>query len=72
MKEELKNLIIRLEVSNTKVENLMDNFNAVKRLYKQYEKYLIEELEICSSLANKVELELLMEDAGKAQMKLSK
>lgn len=72
MEEELKNLIIRLEVSNTKVENLMDNLEVARRLCKQYEKCLIGELEISKSLANKIELELLTEDAGKAQMELSK
>ena len=67
MKEELKNLTIRLQVSNTKVENLMDNLKTVRRLFRQYAKCLIEELKTSDDLANKIKLELLMEDAGKAQ-----
>lgn len=67
MKEELKNLIIRLQVSNRRVETLTENLLDVRRLCKQYEKCLTEELKISNSLADEVRLELLMEDAVKAQ-----
>lgn len=67
MTEELKNMLMKLQVSNARTENLMDNINAVKRISKQYEKCLIEELKISEELANKIRLELLMNDATMAQ-----
>ena len=69
MKEELKNMLIKLQVSNARTENLMDNISVVKGLLKQYENCLVEELKISDDLANKIGLELLMDDAVKAQIK---
>lgn len=68
MREELKNLTIQLQVSNTRAENLMDNIEAAKKLLKQYENLLIGELKISDDLANKIRLELLMDDAVKTQI----
>lgn len=68
MKKELKNLFIQLLVSNAQVEHLMNNIDAVKGLLKQYENLLIEKLKTTDSLANKIELELLIDDAAKAQL----
>lgn len=70
MKEELKSLTIQLQVSNVRTENLMDNINAVKELLKQYENCLIGELKTSDDLANKIKLELLVDDAAKAQLEL--
>jgi len=70
MKEELKNLTIQLQVSNVRVENLMDNIGATKELLKQYENCLIRELQRSDDFADKIRLELLMEDALEAQLKL--
>ena len=67
MKKELKNLTIRLQVSNVLAERLMNNFDAAKELLKQIEICLIQELKTSDDLANKIRLELLMDDAVKAQ-----
>ena len=68
MKEEIKNLAIQLQVSNIRAENLMDNISAVKGLLKQYENCLVGELKTSDDLAEKIRLELLMDDAVKVQM----
>lgn len=68
MKEGLKNLFIQLQVSNAQIERLMNDIDTAKRLLKQYENLLIEKLKTTDSLANKIELELLIDDAAKAQM----
>lgn len=68
MKAELRDLIIRLQVSNARAENLMDNIYTAKRLLKQYENCLIKELKTSDELADKVKLELLLEDAEVAQI----
>ena len=67
MREELKNLTIKLHVSNIRTERLMNNFDAAKELLKQIEICLIQELKIDDDLANKIRLELLLDDAIKAQ-----
>jgi len=69
MKEELKNLTIRLQVLNIRAENLMDNIKAIKKLLKQYEYCLIEELKTSDELVEKIKLELLIDDALEAQIK---
>lgn len=68
MREELKNLTIQLQVSNMRVEKLMDSIDAARELLKQYESCLIGELKTSDNLANKIRLELLMDDAVKAQI----
>lgn len=67
MKEELRNLIIKLQVSNARLENLMDNIGTAKELLGQYKNCLRRELETSDGLANKIGLELLMDDAVKAR-----
>lgn len=67
MKEELRNLIIKLQVSNMRTKRLRDSINTAKDLLKQYENCLNEELKISNVLANKLELELLIDDAITAQ-----
>lgn len=44
----------------------MNDIVAIKVLLKQAEGYLLEELKISNDLANKLELELLLDDAQKA------
>lgn len=68
MNEELKNLTIQLQVSNTRVERLMNDIGIARELLKYAENCLIEELKTSDSLANKIRLELVMEDAEKAQI----
>ena len=67
MKEELKSLTIRLQVSNMRTENLMDNITKTKNILNEFKNLLSQELEISNNVANKIKLELLMEEAGKAQ-----
>lgn len=68
MKEELRSLTIQLQVSNTRVERLMNDIITIRELLKYAENCLVEELGTSETLANKIKLELLMEDAEKAQI----
>ena len=74
MKKELENMLIKLQVSNTRTENLMDNVTkannlvtTARNLLIRYENLLVQELEVSNNLANKLRLELLIDDAVKAQ-----
>ncbi|MCR4334333.1 MAG: hypothetical protein NUV47_01210 [Patescibacteria group bacterium] len=74
MKEKIKNMLIKLQVSNVRSEDLMNNVikanNLVataRNLLIRYKNLLAQELEISNDLANKLRLELLMDDAAKAQ-----
>lgn len=74
MEEELKNMLIKLQVSNARAENLMDNITkannlvtTAKNLLIRYKNLLVQELEISNDLDSKIRLELLMDDAAKAQ-----
>lgn len=68
MKKELKDLAIRLQASNMRTENLIDNIIAAKNILNQYENLLIQELKTSDDLSDKIRLELLMDDAVKAQI----
>jgi len=64
----LRSLTTQSQVSNIQAENLMVDISAVKKLLKQYENCLIGELKTSDELAEKIRLELLIDDAVKAQM----
>ena len=65
MKEELRNLAIQLQVSNTRAERLMNDIEIARGLLKYAENCLIGELKIRDELIEKIRLELLMDDAIK-------
>lgn len=54
MEKELKNLIIKFQVSNMRTENLMNNIEEVRTLLNQYEYCLTKELETSNELAKKI------------------